>query len=212
MEYKGFNIKIETDGDPADPREWDNLGTMICFHSRYNLGDKTNYNHDDYNSWSELLEDIKKKDNPAIVLPLYLYDHSGLRMKVGSFAGFLPQGHAEFDSGQVGFIIATKKAIKESFMVKKIIKKTLAKAEKILRGEIETYDDYLSGNVFGFIVEDEEGENIDSCHGFYGEAGEKNAIAEAKSIIDNRVEELQRKKEAKTRAYIKNKVPLLVRL
>ena len=28
------------DPEPTSPREGDNLGTMVCWHSRYNLGDK----------------------------------------------------------------------------------------------------------------------------------------------------------------------------
>ena len=28
-----------------DPRSWDNIGTMVCFHSRYNLGDKHYYGY-----------------------------------------------------------------------------------------------------------------------------------------------------------------------
>jgi len=43
MEYKGFTINIQLDNDPQDPREWDNLGTMVCFHKRYSLGDKHRY-------------------------------------------------------------------------------------------------------------------------------------------------------------------------
>jgi len=37
MSYK---IEIEPDLDPMDPREWDNLATMVCWHRRYNLGDE----------------------------------------------------------------------------------------------------------------------------------------------------------------------------
>ena len=37
--YKGCTIEIEQDPDPMNPRtEYDNLGTMICCHKRYNLG------------------------------------------------------------------------------------------------------------------------------------------------------------------------------
>lgn len=38
--YRGFTIKVEDDPEPNDPREWDNLGTMICAHRRYILGDE----------------------------------------------------------------------------------------------------------------------------------------------------------------------------
>jgi len=34
---------ILRDSDPINPREWDNVGSMICWHSRYNLGDTHNY-------------------------------------------------------------------------------------------------------------------------------------------------------------------------
>jgi len=37
---KKFELKIEQDTDPMNPRtDWDNLGTMVCFHKLYDLGD-----------------------------------------------------------------------------------------------------------------------------------------------------------------------------
>lgn len=38
--YKGLVIKIERDEDPENPREWDNLGTMVCWHPKRILGDE----------------------------------------------------------------------------------------------------------------------------------------------------------------------------
>lgn len=38
-DYKGYTIKIYHDEDAESPRDWDNLGEMVCFHRRYNLGD-----------------------------------------------------------------------------------------------------------------------------------------------------------------------------
>jgi hypothetical protein len=39
-EYKGYTIKVQYDEYPQNPRtEWDSAGTMVCWHSRYNLGD-----------------------------------------------------------------------------------------------------------------------------------------------------------------------------
>ena len=35
-----YRIRIMPDYDPSSPREWDNLGIMICSHRRYNLGDE----------------------------------------------------------------------------------------------------------------------------------------------------------------------------
>lgn len=33
-------VRIVSDPDPSSPREWDNLGRMVCWHDRYNLGDE----------------------------------------------------------------------------------------------------------------------------------------------------------------------------
>ena len=39
-----YTLKIVHDEEPINPREeWDNFGHMICWHSRYNLGDKHDY-------------------------------------------------------------------------------------------------------------------------------------------------------------------------
>ena len=40
-EYRGYTIRLVPDPDPENPREeWDNVGTMRCWHRRYNLGDR----------------------------------------------------------------------------------------------------------------------------------------------------------------------------
>lgn len=184
IEYKDHTINIYSDTDPESPREWDNLGTMLCFHKRYSLGDKTELKSDDFSSWDEVENYIVKELKAVVVLPLYLYDHSGLTIKIGSFYGLLPQGHAHFDSGQVGFIYATKKDIKDNWGIKRITKKKKDHTEKILRGEVETYDQYLRGDVYGYMIEGELSQ--DSCWGFYGM---EEAINEAKSIVDYCVKE-----------------------
>jgi len=39
-QYKGCTIRLEYDEHPESPREWCNVGTMVCWHRRYNLGDE----------------------------------------------------------------------------------------------------------------------------------------------------------------------------
>jgi hypothetical protein len=155
-------LRVVQDSCYDSPREWDNLGTMICFHKRYDLGDKHNYSVDDYNSWEEMEKAILKEEGKGtIILPLYLYDHSGVSISTGSFS-------CRWDSGQVGFIIADKKKILQEFGGKILTKKTKEKVVSILESEVSTYSQYLEGEVYGFIIEDEEGEQLDSCFGFYG--------------------------------------------
>ena len=162
----GFEARYLTpENDPQDPREDENLGTMVCFHRRYTLGDKTDLNSDMFNGWEELYDYLKKEKKAIMILPLYLYDHSGISIKVGSFQGLLSQGHAEFDSGQVGFIYCTKEDLKRIGITK-------AKAEKSLQAEVEVYNDYIQGNVYYLVKETynkkKEQINYDTCGGYFG--------------------------------------------
>lgn len=102
----GFKLEILHDEDAESPREWDNLGTMVCWHSRYNLGDKHNYIDSD-----DFKEEIN--DSNSIILPLYLYDHSGITISTGPFS-------CSWDSGQVGYIYVTFEKIKEEYSVTEI--------------------------------------------------------------------------------------------
>ena len=38
--YRGCKITLPSDDSPSSPREWCNVGTMVCWHRRYNLGDE----------------------------------------------------------------------------------------------------------------------------------------------------------------------------
>lgn len=223
-------VRIVTDHDPMDPREWDNASRMICWHNRYNLGDEHGYSFDDFlrelafeaddsledkvdwlenEEWDRLYDDsgsqydatqaVEKVINDLVgkailegyvILPLYLYDHSGISMSTGQFA-------CPWDSGQVGWIICDSETIKREFNGDRDL------AEQCLESEVSTYNDYLTGNVYGFIVEgrdvcaedaccaacdkfdtcdpddDDAGwEDVDSCFGFFGPDPRVNGMAE----------------------------------
>jgi len=99
-------------------------------------------------------------------------------MWVGSEASpFDPGG---WDSGQVGWTYATKEMI-----VKEYGKNKRKLAEKVLRGEVETFDQYLKGDVYGYIIQNSDGETVDSCWGFYGY---EYCIEEGKSMLKHEVE------------------------
>lgn len=155
-----INIRIEPDLDPESPRQWDNLGTMFCFHRRYRLGDEHGVRSDDFSGWDEMETQFRK--DYAVVLPLYLYDHSALTISTRPFS-------CPWDSGQIGFIVASRNKILAEYGGKRLTKKTLELVEQVLEGEVRTYDQYLTGDVWGYVIEDEEGNHLDSCWGFYGE-------------------------------------------
>ena len=191
INYRGYDINIYPDDCWESPREWDNLGQMICFHRNYDLGDKHDYS----------IEEVKEitKRNDVVCLPLYLYDHSGITMNTSGFS-------CQWDSGQVGIIFVDYAAIRKEYGVKNITKKMVLKVRNILIQEVKTYDDFLNGTVYGFMTE-KDGEDIDSCWGFYGYPWDY-MLGEAKNGIDADIEIERKKKQAKTKAFVKHGVPL----
>jgi hypothetical protein len=162
--YKGYKITIEMDQNPESPRQWDNLGTIV-YKSRWVIGDEEL-------SVEEIKSLMQDKDN--IWLPYYLMDHGGISVSTGSFG-------CSWDSGQVGIIYVSKDKIRKEFGIKKVTKKWEEKIKGYLENEVNTMNQYLQGDVYGYIIETLHGQDIDSCWGFYGEEYCKQ---EAESYVD----------------------------
>lgn len=157
--YEKEDVQIFIDEDPVNPRkEFDNLGTMCCAHKRYNLGDEEAPRT--LGSWDGVRRHIESVHGPCIVLPLYLLDHSGLSISTTSefFRACDPHG---FDWSQLGFIYVPLSKVRKDSGVKRISKRIRKRITDILVSEVETYDQYLRGEVYGYV----RGE--DSCWGFY---------------------------------------------
>ena len=177
-EYKGYEIQVYLDESPPNPRkDYDNLGSMICFHSRYNLGDEKGKGAEHPFSGPEALVEHVGRDD-VIALPLYLYDHSGITMNTTGFS-------CPWDSGQVGFIYVDKEQVRKEWGWKLITKMRQERIEELLRGEVEEYDHYLTGNVYGYVIvhPDDPGEDLDCCWGFFGDP-EDFMLGEARDAVD----------------------------
>ncbi len=200
-EYRGCTIEVHHDPDPESPRKWDNVGTMVCWHRRYNLGDEQpSQSPDEYleriaceqderlRFWSRLRESALYRyrekdaamlrierhhqehlkrvlDKHFIILPLYLYDHSGITISTGKFS-------CPWDSGQVGFIYCTMERARDEWGEKYnpgiTDDEIREKAINYLQYEVKTYDDYLNGSVYGYETKDPDGEDIGACWGYFG--------------------------------------------
>lgn len=147
------------DEHAESPRSWDNAGTMVCF-SRYDLGDKHDYKQSDFNSWDELKK-LLIKNGAHIVLPLRLYDHSGISISTSTEYPF----NDRWDSSMVGFIFITKEAMKREGWNKK-------RATAYLQSEVEVYNQYLSGDVYSIYIEqydtDKKQIRYDCVGGYFG--------------------------------------------
>lgn len=172
----GMYAEIWQDDYPENPRDYmDFKGTMLCNHRRYDLGDKELEYHgiSMFDDFKQTLKSDGLKLNDVIYLPLYLYDHSGITMNTTGFS-------CAWDSGQVGYIYISKQEIREELGFKRITKKLKERVEKILVTEVEDYDYYLRGEIYGVSFYEKDGEEIDSCGGFLGY---DTVLAEAKSQL-----------------------------
>lgn len=168
-------LKIIQDCDPENPRvDFDNLGTFAMFHRHYAFGDK--------HATKDIVEAklIEARKSHYICLPVYMYDHSGQTISTTPFS-------CPWDSGQIGIIYVHVMDVRKEFSVKRVSKKLREKVLHLLRGEIETLDQWLTGDVYGFeLYETHEvptGDGvelqerlIDSCFGFYGSDPKKNGM------------------------------------
>jgi len=201
IEYKGHSIVIENDEDPQNPRtEWDNFTEIHCCSSRYYLGE---HNHKDWDEYREAVAEAEKRGD--MVFDVYAYIHSGTVLSLGSFHGRVPAYHDTFDSGKSGCIIVRKKDIMENWGKKNWTKALRKKAYEVAEQDIATFNEYLSGDVCGYVI-DEDG---DSCWGYYG--GKEYAIEDAKSVVDYMVKEAKKSHFEQLKTWIRNRVPLSVR-
>lgn len=226
-----YKLTVERDDYPESPREWDNLTTMICWHRRYNLGDKH-----DFDNVHEMLEDLAyqagikynedintpnlmtKLAPHYLIKPLYLYDHSGISISTSDGYPY----NDRWDAGIVGFVYISKNDVFNhlveyvlddkgerikvehkhanmpstySYKTIPITDKTWRKrASEVIDGEVETYDNYLRGDVYWYKLEKEveiedkcphcdeiintytEWEDVEGCGGYYGDCLEENGI------------------------------------
>ena len=170
IEYKGYEIEIHRDEDPESPRDWDNVSLMICFHKKYTLGDEHDYQHDNFDGWDAVEAQLREDYEVEALLPLYLYDHSGITMNTTGFS-------CGWDSGQVGFVIATKKLVTmccgddPKYHEEKWLEEQLVE-------DIKLYSQFHRGDVVGYTTNTPD---ESSCWGYYSE---EDAISDAKSGID----------------------------
>lgn len=175
LEYKDRTIRIVYDDSGAnDPRGFDNVSNVVHWHSRYDLGEEIPEYIRDTRDLQEVLDWLIKEKKATHIFPLFMYDHSGISVWIGDNAPFMH--HAQFDSGQVGFVYATPESIAMTGVDEDHI-------DEAIESEVKEWNDYLTGQVFGYQILDIDGKVEDDCYGFIGE--EKYAIEEAKATVDS---------------------------
>ena len=196
-EYRGYTINVYYDTDPQSPREWDNLGTIYS-NSRSYDPDKHSIDEILNDEGTGLSDEFKKN---YIWLKIRGYEHSGLTI---SCDGGYPYNDP-WDSGLFGIIAVSKADAIKEYGKKICTKEVREKALNCLRGEIKTLDMYYTGDVYGFQLEDPDGDVVDSCWGYFGSEYVKEVIEEAKGVADvliAKAEKLHEERIAKVKANI----------
>lgn len=186
-----YRLEVDTDCNPESPRIWDNVGTMILYWGKHNLGDDHQGKSKD--EWLEIYKQymaVSREPNPQVaILPLYVYEHGGITISTNDFGD-------RWDSGRAGFIFVDKATYLEKCGSGGIINENSwhEHAIKSLNAEVKIYRQYLEGNVYSYWLEKEitieekcphcgqvieatkEWAHVDSCGGFYGETLEDSCI------------------------------------
>jgi hypothetical protein len=175
-------VRVCSDYDGCDdPRSWDNVAHFICRHGRYKLGDNDNIEGelqklaDKFKVDIEglnFLQVIKALNDYCVIKPISMYEHSGCTVFFGAPTD-------PWDSGYIGFGYVTFEDIDGPNCGRnaKDYPDWRDQAEEIMDGEMDTYDRYVRGEVYGYFVEEydaDEGEwnETGSCWGFYMEPEE----------------------------------------
>jgi len=181
-QHEGVTVELHYDDDSsfANPREYDNVTTMVCWHPDYILGDyqvknpegrgavgqifETDRGRTDFSSMNVLHRYLSLVVGAKRITPLYLYDHSGFSMSAGSPNVFDTGG---WDTTMVGFAYITEEKLTECCGDGDECR-TDEWIDKAIRDDVSTYDLYLTGQVYGYVV-DPDGPDEESCWGYLGD-------------------------------------------
>lgn len=152
-----MKLSVQIDPGPQSPREWDNLGTIWLPNRKYSLSDK----------------DAHEPTEEDIAFPLFL-DDCGRASLSTSFI------YSKADGGRTadGWVYVSKEKALKEYGRKNLTQKLTEKIFKVIEKEIETYNLYLDGEVYYFVIEDENGNVVDSCSGFYGSDPKTNGMSD----------------------------------
>jgi hypothetical protein len=176
----GLTLNIYRDEHEMSPDEDGDDGLfLVGYHRDFTVDRKVSQGlaqciarggkYEDDSENSEALDYIKKYH----IFGLEAYIHSGVVLALSSEGNFPDR---QWDVSQLGLVFASKK----EWRMRK-------SARKAALGLIETWNDYLSGNVYGFVIEDEGGTHYDSCWGFSGDY-EDNCLPEARAALAEALE------------------------
>lgn len=101
--------------------------------------------------------------------PVSAYVHSGQTIWMGRPGGGPPGTNCPWDSGTAGIVVLLRSEALKCCGKEWVDTLTREKAMETMAGYVQEWDNYFTGNVYGYVVEDALGDGVDSCWGFYSD-------------------------------------------
>lgn len=185
IEHKGHEIEIHHDDSVQEsPLEFVN-DIFLSLHRDYEFT---------VHSCSTPSEIEEYYEDDYHLFPVRAYIHGGISLTI-LHTNRYPFNDA-WDSGWFGVYGVRKDEFKDE-----------DEARKKAVGMIECFNDYLNGNVYGYVTD-----NGDSCWGYLGDPEKSGLIDDAKGIIDYDIKQARLKQFKQVKAWIRNRVPLNKRI
>ena len=157
-------LTVDIDECAESPREWDNVATIVSRGGDWDISDEgwrmsaeefAEFLHKKLDKKCPEIKGLTDIDhivncgsakNYIVCKPIYMYDHSGQTISLSPFG-------CPWDSGRCGYIFVFKDKILKEFPDTND-DNWRNKAEEVIEFEIDVYDDYIRGNVYGYCLEE----------------------------------------------------------
>lgn len=154
-----LQLQIVWDNDAPSPRkDMDPLGELVILNGEWkHLGDPHNYY-----DWDHLYQFIRDESVSGLLhYPVMVYPRMG---SAEITLGKENDRHVAY--GEHGQYLLPHKQLREEYKVKRVSRRVKNIARKIMEAEIDLYNQWLGGYVYGAVLQ-EEGETVDSLWGLY---------------------------------------------
>jgi len=183
FEHAGCTIELHTDDEPTPPSDWDQLGTLVAMPSlwrEYRFAERVADSEECdaiERGGFRLLARYLRMTRGEIAVPFDYFEHG-------------PQGTLRMapmkEQSPSGYIYTTAERVRE-LCGEAPERQELDLIRASLIAELGDWRSYIEGRVIGFIVYDAEGNNVESCWGFYPDEegdGYEHVRAEARAAAE----------------------------
>lgn len=165
------------DQHAANPRECDNLGTILIAHNKAHwianrdvaVDISIPLGNSPYEHWDNIRREQLnlKKSDIAIAYPITKHEHGEISLQLGYKSGW--------ERGVVGFVYVKKDQVRKCYGVDRITKSIIERAKNCLQSELDMLTGWLNGDCYGWQIKEyalddgldwKEVDVLDACWGY----------------------------------------------